>query len=116
VVNVTSNPPLVRLLTRSQVRSLLRWPELIEAIAQALIDASSGESATAASQLHVPGAALHLKSGHLKPGALARPPVLSVKANLRPEAGLNRSGCGVVTRAVRKKFLSERPWQPRSAP
>jgi ornithine cyclodeaminase/alanine dehydrogenase-like protein (mu-crystallin family) len=97
VVNVTSNPPLTRLLNRSQVRSLLRWPELIEAIAQALIDASSGESAAAASQLHVPGAALHLKSGHLKSGhlksghlksgALGRPPVLSVKANLRPEAG-----------------------------
>jgi ornithine cyclodeaminase/alanine dehydrogenase-like protein (mu-crystallin family) len=82
VVNVTSNPPLVRLLTRSQVRSLLRWPELIEATAQALAAASSGESASAASQLHVPGAALHLKSG-----ALVRPPVLSVKANLRPEAG-----------------------------
>ena len=73
MVNVTSNPPLVRLLTRSQVRSLLRWPELIEAIAQALADASSGGSAAAASQLHVPGAALHLKSG-----ALVRPPVLSV--------------------------------------
>jgi ornithine cyclodeaminase/alanine dehydrogenase-like protein (mu-crystallin family) len=92
VVNVTSNPPLVRLLTRSQVRSLVRWPDLIEAIAQALIGASSGESAASASQLHVPGAALHLKSGHLKSGhlksgALGRPPVLSVKANLRPEAG-----------------------------
>jgi ornithine cyclodeaminase/alanine dehydrogenase-like protein (mu-crystallin family) len=82
VVNVTSNPAPVRLLTRSQVRSLLRWPGLIEATAQALIDASNGESASAASQLHVPGAALHLKSG-----ALARPPVLSVKANLRPAAG-----------------------------
>jgi len=73
----------VRLLTRSQVRSLLRWPGLIEATAQALIDASSGGFATAAaSQLHVPGAALHLKSG-----ALAQPPVLTVKANVRPEAG-----------------------------
>jgi ornithine cyclodeaminase/alanine dehydrogenase-like protein (mu-crystallin family) len=79
---VTSNPPPVRLLTRSQVRSLLRWPGLIEAIAQALIDASGGSAIAAASQIHVPGAALHLKSG-----ALASPPVLSVKANLRPEAG-----------------------------
>jgi ornithine cyclodeaminase/alanine dehydrogenase-like protein (mu-crystallin family) len=52
---VTSNPPLVRLLTRSQVRSLLRWPELIEAIAQALIDASGGESAAAARELAGPG-------------------------------------------------------------
>lgn len=87
MVNVTVNPPLTRLLTRSQVRSLVRWPDLIEAIAQALIGETSGEAAAAASQLHVPGAALHLKSGYLKPGALARPPVLSVKANLRPEAG-----------------------------
>jgi ornithine cyclodeaminase/alanine dehydrogenase-like protein (mu-crystallin family) len=79
---VASNPPLVRLLTRSQVRSLLRWPELIEAAARALVDASSGESAAAASQLHVPNAALHLKSG-----ALTQPPTLTVKANLRPEAG-----------------------------
>jgi hypothetical protein len=79
---VPSNAPLVRLLSRSQVRSLLRWPGLIEAAAQALIDASSGESAAASSQLHVPGAALHLKSG-----ALARPPTLTVKANLLPEAG-----------------------------
>ena len=79
---MTSNPPPVRLLTRSQVRSLLRWPELIEAIARALTDASGGGSAAAASQLHVPGAALHLKSG-----ALERPPILSVKANLRPQAG-----------------------------
>lgn len=80
---MTSTSAPVRLLTRSQVRSLLRWPGLIEATAQALIDASSGEFATAAaSQLHVPGAALHLKSG-----ALTQPPVLTVKANLRPEAG-----------------------------
>jgi ornithine cyclodeaminase/alanine dehydrogenase-like protein (mu-crystallin family) len=79
---VPSNAPLVRLLSRSQVRSLLRWPGLIEAAAQALIDATGGGSAAASSQLHVPGAALHLKSG-----ALAQPPTLTVKANLRPEAG-----------------------------
>jgi ornithine cyclodeaminase len=79
---VTSDSSLVRLLTRAQVRSLLRWPELIEATARALIDASGGQAVAAASQLHVPGAALHLKSG-----ALVQPPVLTVKANLRPEAG-----------------------------
>ncbi|HLK77409.1 MAG TPA: hypothetical protein VKU77_27645 [Streptosporangiaceae bacterium] len=84
---MTSNPPPVRLLTRSQVRSLLRWPALIEATARALTEASGGGSAAAASQLHVPGAALHVKLGHLKSGALERPPVLSVKANLRPQAG-----------------------------
>lgn len=79
---MASNAPPVRLLSRSEVRSLLRWPELIEAVAQALADASSGESAAASSQLHVPNAALHLKSG-----ALTQPPVLTVKANLRPAAG-----------------------------
>ncbi len=62
---------------------MLSWPELIEATAQALIAASTGQVApTEASQLHLPGAALHLKSG-----ALLQPPVLSVKANLRPQAG-----------------------------
>jgi hypothetical protein len=84
---VTSNPPLVRLLTRSQVRSLLRWPELIEAIAQALIDASGGESAAAAaSQLHLPGAALHLKSG-----ALARPAVAAARCRSRNPHRASRS-------------------------
>ncbi len=80
---MTVHPDPVRLLTRSQVRSTLRWPELIEATTQALIAVAPGGSAvTSASQLHVPGAALHLKSG-----ALLQPPVLTVKANLRPEAG-----------------------------
>jgi ornithine cyclodeaminase/alanine dehydrogenase-like protein (mu-crystallin family) len=87
----------VRLLTRSQVRSMLRWPELIEAIRQALIAASTGEVApTDASQLHVPGAALHLKSG-----ALLQPPVLTVKANLRPEAG---SSAGLIVALDPVKF------------
>ena len=62
---------------------MVAWPGLIESTAHALIDAATGESAVAAaSQLHVPGAALHLKSG-----ALAEPPVLTVKANLRPASG-----------------------------
>lgn len=62
---------------------MVQWPELIESTAQALIDAASGQSAVAAaSQLDVPGAALHLKSG-----ALAEPSVLTVKANLRPASG-----------------------------
>lgn len=62
---------------------MVQWPELIEAAARALIEAATGQSAVAAaSQLHVPGAALHLKSG-----ALAEPPVLTVKANLRPASG-----------------------------
>ena len=68
---------------------MLRWPELIEAVAQALIAASTRQVApTAATQLHVPGAALHVKSG-----ALLQPPVLAVKANVRPESG---SAAGVI--------------------
>jgi ornithine cyclodeaminase/alanine dehydrogenase-like protein (mu-crystallin family) len=92
------NPPapLVRLLTRSQVRSLLSWPELIEAAERALIAMATGGVAAASSdQLQVPGAALHLKSG-----ALLQPPVLSVKANLRPAAG-GSAGLVVVFDPVR---------------
>jgi hypothetical protein len=45
---VTSPPPPVRLLTRSAVRSALRWPALIEATARALADASGDGFAAAA--------------------------------------------------------------------
>ena len=77
----------VRLLTRSEVRQLLGWPELIEAAERALVALATSDSVAAASgQLRVPGASLHLKSGALDT-------VLSVKANLRPDAG---SSAGVV--------------------
>ena len=78
------------MLTRSQVRSVLRWPDLIEATERALIAVGDEEALTAAtsSQLRVPGASLHVKSG-----ALLEPPVLSVKANMRPDAG---SSAGVI--------------------
>jgi ornithine cyclodeaminase/alanine dehydrogenase-like protein (mu-crystallin family) len=87
---VTSTNPPVRVLTRSQVRSVLRWPELIEATGRALIAVAAEGSSTAATsgQLRVPGASVHLKSG-----ALLDPPVLSVKANMRPDAG---SSAGVI--------------------
>jgi ornithine cyclodeaminase/alanine dehydrogenase-like protein (mu-crystallin family) len=78
----------VRLLTRSEVRGLLRWPGLIEASAQALSAMAAGDLAAAESgQLRVPGASVHLKSG-----ALASQ-VVSVKANMRPDVG---SSSGVV--------------------
>lgn len=68
---------------------MLRWPELIEAAAQALVAVSTGQVApSAVLQLHLPGAALHVKAG-----ALLQPPVLAVKANVRPEAG---SAAGVI--------------------
>jgi ornithine cyclodeaminase/alanine dehydrogenase-like protein (mu-crystallin family) len=78
----------VRLLTRSQVRELLRWPELINAAQESLVAIATSDQAVATSgQLRVPGASLHLKSG-----ALASQ-LLSVKANLRPDAG---NSAGVV--------------------
>jgi ornithine cyclodeaminase/alanine dehydrogenase-like protein (mu-crystallin family) len=77
----------VRLLTRSEVRGLLRWPELIEAAERALVAMATSDVAAESAQLRIPGAALHLKSGSLPAH------VLSVKANLRPDAG---SSAGVV--------------------
>jgi ornithine cyclodeaminase/alanine dehydrogenase-like protein (mu-crystallin family) len=73
----------VRLLCRSEVFSLLRWPELIEAARRALV-AIAREPATAGGslQLRVPGASMHLKAG-----ALPDPAVVAVKANMRPDAG-----------------------------
>ena len=73
----------ILMLDREEVRSLLTWPELIDATRRALIDLAEGDVLPSiSSQLVVPGASLHLKSG-----ALTKPPIISVKANLRPEAG-----------------------------
>ena len=78
----------VRLLTRSEVRALLRWPELIEAAERALVAIATGDLVAAESgQLRMPGASLHLKSGVLESQ------LLSVKANVRPDVG---SSAGVV--------------------
>ena len=73
-----------RVLTAAQVRQLLSWPELIAACRRALIAlAEPGGTPTGSStQVAVPGSSLHLKAG-----ALLDPPVLSVKANLRPDRG-----------------------------
>jgi len=73
-----------RVITAAQVRELLSWPELITATRQALIALATpgGTPAGSSTQVAVPGASLHLKAG-----ALLAPPVLSVKANLRPDRG-----------------------------
>lgn len=86
-----SSADRVLLLNRGEVRSLLTWPELIDATRRALIDLAEGNTLPSiSSQLVVPGAALHLKAG-----ALTVPPIISVKANLRPDAG-NTSGAILV--------------------
>jgi len=73
----------VLLLNRTEVRQLLTWPELIDATRAALVAVAIGAPVTTvASQLLVEGASLHLKAG-----ALEQPPLMSVKANLRPDAG-----------------------------
>jgi hypothetical protein len=56
----------VRVLSRSQVRLLLRWPELIEVTEQALAVTAADRSAATPGQLPVPGASVHLKSGGLR--------------------------------------------------
>lgn len=73
----------VLMLNRSEVRATLDWTTVLHACRSALIDVASDQPLPAASvQLAVPGAALHLKAG-----AVSNPPVMSVKANLRPDAG-----------------------------
>jgi ornithine cyclodeaminase/alanine dehydrogenase-like protein (mu-crystallin family) len=81
VVPVSARPIL--LLNRSEVNSLLEWPSLLDATHQALIDLAGGDALPGvAGQLAVPGASLHLKAG-----AIMAPPLISVKANLRPDSG-----------------------------
>jgi ornithine cyclodeaminase/alanine dehydrogenase-like protein (mu-crystallin family) len=78
---MSATEPIV-LINRSQVRELLTWPDMLEATGHALVAATGSTVATVASQLVVPGASLHLKAG-----AMADPALMSVKANLRPDAG-----------------------------
>ncbi len=84
-----SGQPPVRLLNRSQVRSLLRWPELIDSVEHALLIMANGHGVTEdALHLRVPGASMHLKAGALIAEAL-----VTVKSNIRPDAG---SSAGVI--------------------
>lgn len=70
------------LLTRRDVVSLVTWDGLIDAARRALIEVATGPQAGASAQVRLPGAALHLKAG-----VQTSPPILSVKANLRPDDG-----------------------------
>ncbi len=72
----------ILLLRRSDVLALLEWPDVIDAVAAALVTRATDPANAASSQVAIPGGSLHLKAG-----ALAAPPVLSVKANIRPDAG-----------------------------
>lgn len=74
----------VLIINRTDVRRLLSWPELLDATRHALVATATHDAAMVATstQLVVPDASLHLKAG-----AQAQPPTMSVKANLRPDAG-----------------------------
>jgi ornithine cyclodeaminase/alanine dehydrogenase-like protein (mu-crystallin family) len=72
------------LLTRSDIRSLVSWPALMQAVREALLLREAQQVATPVSgQVTMPTALLHLKAG-----AVFDPGVISVKANLRPEGGV----------------------------
>jgi ornithine cyclodeaminase/alanine dehydrogenase-like protein (mu-crystallin family) len=70
------------LLDRAAVRALLGWPEVLAAVRGAYLAAAGGGTlAPASSHVPLPGGALHLKAG-----GTTRPGLVSVKANMRPDA------------------------------
>jgi ornithine cyclodeaminase/alanine dehydrogenase-like protein (mu-crystallin family) len=73
----------ILLLDRHDVRHVLDWSALLDTTRTALVDlATSGTAGTISTQLLVPTASLHVKGG-----AVADPPAIALKANLRPDAG-----------------------------
>lgn len=73
----------ILLIDGDDVRSALDWPQLLEVTRAALIDLNSPQQpGSISAQLAVPGASLHVKAG-----AVADPLTVSLKANLRPDAG-----------------------------
>lgn len=75
------------LLTRSDIRQVVEWPVLFEAVRDGLLLRAKGHAALpVAGQITMPNALLHLKAG-----GIFDPGTLSVKANVRPTGG-NASG------------------------
>lgn len=73
----------VRILSRSDVRAILAWPQVFDAVEDALRAVTAPSTvASISSQLVVPGASLHLKAG-----AMLASSSVTVKANLRPNDG-----------------------------
>jgi ornithine cyclodeaminase/alanine dehydrogenase-like protein (mu-crystallin family) len=71
------------LLTRSDIRQVVAWPVLFDAVRDGLLLRAKGQTALPVSgQIAMPNALLHLKAG-----AIFDPGALSVKANLRPTGG-----------------------------
>jgi ornithine cyclodeaminase/alanine dehydrogenase-like protein (mu-crystallin family) len=79
------------LLTRSDIRQVVEWPALFDAVRDGLKLRANGKSGVPVSgQIAMPNALLHLKAG-----AIFDPGTLSVKANIRPTGG-NASGVVVL--------------------
>jgi ornithine cyclodeaminase/alanine dehydrogenase-like protein (mu-crystallin family) len=80
-VSTNASPPAVRLLDRTDVRSVLSWPAVIDVVRAAFRAAASDRALPpAAAQVQIPRGSLHLKAG-----GLVDPTLISVKANLRPD-------------------------------
>jgi ornithine cyclodeaminase/alanine dehydrogenase-like protein (mu-crystallin family) len=83
--NFSGDKSLARtlLLTRSDIRQVVAWPALFDAIRDGLLLRAKGQTALpVSSQIAMPNALLHLKAG-----AIFDPGALSVKANIRPTGG-----------------------------
>lgn len=79
------------LLARSEIRSVIEWPVLFDAVREALLLREAGKVAAPVSgQVTMPNGLLHLKAG-----AIHEPGMISIKANLRPHGG-NASGLVVL--------------------
>ncbi len=79
------------LLTRSDIRQVVEWSALFDAVRDGLLLRAKGQTALPVSgQIAMPNALLHLKAG-----AIFDPGALSVKANIRPTGG-NASGVVVL--------------------
>jgi ornithine cyclodeaminase/alanine dehydrogenase-like protein (mu-crystallin family) len=71
------------LLTRSDIRQVVEWSALFDAVRAGLLLRAKGQTASPVSgQIAMPNALLHLKAG-----AIFDPGALSVKANIRPTGG-----------------------------
>jgi ornithine cyclodeaminase/alanine dehydrogenase-like protein (mu-crystallin family) len=81
----------VLILNRTDVLSLFTWPGLIDGARRALIQEADplrpGHVPGSSTQVPLPGASLHVKVG-----VQAVPPILSLKANLRPDDGDSSGG------------------------
>jgi ornithine cyclodeaminase/alanine dehydrogenase-like protein (mu-crystallin family) len=82
-MTVSASSRETRLLSGPDIRAVLTWPDTIQSVRDSFRAAAAGRIlGPAAAQVPTPDGSLHLKAG-----GLLDPSLLSVKANLRPDAG-----------------------------